>query len=251
MLKINHSNKLFVATVYTESKLNNLWYDLQIKFLESTTDEYDFGIYSSGADISLFKSNHLIKHVEKREKFEHCKGLNFLLNYAIKKKYKSILFLDSDCFPILSKWQEKIEDEMIGFNVASVIRPENLDLFPHPCACYIKNINNSMKFIHKKKVNLIGVEFNDLEFNENKFYPLLRSNAVNLDPILCGIYKNFFYHHGAGSRKIGKKYNEGRCRGYFYGKTDMDSTSNYAIQRLQSDPELFIEYLNKYKFFAS
>jgi hypothetical protein len=41
----------------------------------------------------------------------------------------------------------------------------------------------------------------NLEVNVNAFYPLLRNNAINIDPKFFAIYKSFFCHHGAGSRK--------------------------------------------------
>ena len=35
-----------------------------------------------------------------------------------------------------------------------------------------------------------------------EYYPIVRSNKVNLHPLYFGIYENLIYHHWAGSRRM-------------------------------------------------
>lgn len=242
---LKSEGQLLVGSVYSESTNNNLWYKLQKNFIEKNTDNFKFVIYANGADLSLFDQDDVIKYYPQKQKFGHRDGLNFIVQYAQQNNFKNLLILDSDCFPIMENWQKNLEKEMKSFSVASVVRTEFLDTFAHPCACYIKNVyKNNIKFCYKQKINLIGVEYCDIELNVQNFFPLLRSNLVNIDPKFFAIYKGFFYHHGAGSRNIFQASND-RTRGYFSTPIDYQEKNDYVIKMLDTDPYEFIKYLNE------
>ncbi len=93
------------------------------------------------------------------------------------------------------------------------IRTDNLDITPHPCALFIKGqyIKEHLFFFRRPSVagifNFIGEEVHDIGTgfktrvnNKQVFYPLMRSNFLNVHPMLAAIYGDTFYHHGAGSR---------------------------------------------------
>jgi hypothetical protein len=252
-------SELLIGSVYykSESANNKLWYSLQQKFISKNTNSFDFVVYSNYVDQKIFDPDHIIYAIDGPiKKALHGHGLNFIINYAIKKNYKKLLLLDSDCFPILNDWQEKLEKDMDDFLVAAIVRCEKLDLFLHPSACYIRDLSKTkIKFSYVEISNLISSKFTELSGNIDikKFYPLLRSNAVNINPLLFGVYKNMFYHHGAGSYTVDPvKYNKGGpMKGYYgkgyYGMKNYKSINEIILKKLESEPELFIKYLSEYK----
>ena len=257
MLKFpKKKSELLIGSVYYKSANNKLWYSLQQKFISKNTNSFDFVVCSNYVNQKIFDPDHIIYAIDGPiKKALHGDGLNFIINYAIKKKYKKLLLLDSDCFPVLDNWQGILEKDMEEFLVAAIVRCEKLDLFLHPSACYIKDLPKAeIYFSYVEISNLITSKFIELSGNIDigNFYPLLRSNAININPLLFGIYKNMFYHHGAGSYTVDPiKYNSGPMKGYFgkgyYGMKNYKSINEIVLKKLKSEPDVFIKYLSEYK----
>ena len=73
------------------------------------------------------------------------------------------------------------------------------------------------------------------------FYPLLRSNRVNLHPIMAGIYSNIFYHHSCGSRGFSHR---GFHEGYYKHYEDkLGANPRKLTQMLFENPNQFINNL--------
>lgn len=120
-----------------------------------------------------------------------------------------LLFIDGDAFPIAP-----IDASVLGgAPLTAVRRDENLhDRQPHPCFClttvgFWQSIGGDWEKGHHWTIaggqqvsdvggNLLGL----LEGAGIEWRPLLRSNRVDLDPLLFGIYGDVVYHHGAGFR---------------------------------------------------
>lgn len=258
MLKFpKKKSELLIGSVYYKSANNKLWYSLQQKFISKNTNSFDFVVCSNYVNQKIFDPDHIIYAIDGPiKKALHGDGLNFIINYAIKKKYKKLLLLDSDCFPVLDNWQGILEKDMEEFLVAAIVRCEKLDLFLHPSACYIRDLPKAeIYFSYVELSNLISSKFIELSGNIDigNFYPLLRSNAININPLLFGIYKNMFYHHGAGSYTVDpiKYNNSGPMKGYFgkgyYGMKNYKSINEIVLKKLKSEPDVFIKYLSEYK----
>jgi hypothetical protein len=96
--------------------------------------------------------------------------------------------------------------------LAAVRRDENAgDVQPHPCFCVTTvGLWNEISGDWRPGAWLTaeGVEAQDvggrllsiLGERSIDWRPILRSNAVNLHPVLYGIYEGHVYHHGAGFR---------------------------------------------------
>jgi hypothetical protein len=120
-----------------------------------------------------------------------------------------LVFLDGDAFPIAPVGPGLLG----GTPLCAVRRDENLgDRQPHPSFCvttvgFWTGIGGDWRRGYEwtsatgERVtdvggNLLGI----LTETGTDWRPLLRTNAVDLDPLWFGIYGDVVYHHGAGFR---------------------------------------------------
>jgi hypothetical protein len=138
------------------------------------------------------------------DRIQHMSGLCDLSNYAKENRhrFRSFLALDSDCFPI-TEWEQNLSMKMVEYSkdIACIVRPENLDVFAHPAAVYTMN-SSLLNFGLVETTNLLGDRVVDSGCRISSFFPMLRTNRLNLHPLSFGVYYNMFYHHGAGSRRM-------------------------------------------------
>lgn len=122
-----------------------------------------------------------------------------------------IVFLDGDAFPIrpIGAWLLELLSQA---PIAAVRRDENAgDIQPHPCFCvstvgFWRTIGGDWRpgpwrtadGRHASDVG--GKLLENLRQRASTWRPILRSNSVNLHPVLYGIYERRIYHHGAGFR---------------------------------------------------
>jgi len=91
---------------------------------------------------------------------------------------------------------------------AAPVRTENYDLFPHPCAFYLRRpMLEHIDFNFSQVPSLMGYATADVGSamprsleGEPIWLPLIRTNRWNPHPLAAAIYGHLFYHHGAGSR---------------------------------------------------
>ena len=226
--------KILVGSVFSDHERSSDWYNLQINFLNKTTN-FDHVVHSNNCNIN-FHSSTVVSKGENNHIWgskNHVYGLNKLLDYFKTQDYEYYLILDCDCFPIVP-WVDKLLDKMNDFEIASIVRTENLDLFAHPSMNFFKrSALNYLKYDLLKNANLLGNITEDTSFDA-KFFPLLRTNKVNLHPILCGIYFNLFYHHGASVAAVTAAYHGQASRYYSYNKNDEQTISNNSLDKLLS-----------------
>ncbi len=122
-----------------------------------------------------------------------------------------LVFLDGDAFPVrpIGPW---LRDLLSVHPLAAVRRDENAgDLQPHPCFCvttvgFWNEIGGDWRA--GTWVTSEGLEASDvggrllatLRARSAPWRPILRSNQVDLHPVLYGVYERRVYHHGAGFR---------------------------------------------------
>jgi hypothetical protein len=220
-----------------------------MEHLLKTTYNFDHMVYLNGVDNFYIESQ--IIEVNSSPQISpqngHIRGLNFIVNYFNNHpEYDTLLLLDNDCFPFQKNWQDKLS-KIGNFKVAAAVRFENLDTFAHPCIFYVKKpAALTLKFDNFPQTNILGHQFNDVGSNVEKFFPLIRTNRINYHPILCGIYWDCFYHHGAGSRST-----EFRVFHYQYlnQSSDIKSKEIKLFNRLIKNPNLFIAQLQEKKSF--
>ncbi len=69
-----------------------------------------------------------------------------------------------------------------------------------------------------------------------KVYTLVRSNCLNIHPLLCGVYFDMFYHHGCGS---GREFLV-RSQPYWAHAVEEDIDVNALTTQLMENPSDFI-----------
>ncbi|MDA0991556.1 MAG: hypothetical protein O3A51_12490, partial [Verrucomicrobia bacterium] len=145
----------------------------------------------------------------------HPTKLNILADIAMHQAASDddiLLFLDGDAFPI-APLDAVIRQQLARDPLMAIQRLENDgDVHPHPSFCattvrFWKSIPNGWQRGYRwqtrggRTVSDVGGNILErLETDKLNWYPLLRSNRVNLHPVWFGIYDNLIYHHGAGFR---------------------------------------------------
>lgn len=230
--------KLLVASIYTLVSKANGWFEIQNKFLDLTTKDYDFGIFCNNIDPRYFPSDALIigrhdnddlkKYFDNKEYQPDDEDLGWheryhydirvayfkIMDYFREHtgEYENFLLIDSDIFPVHPHWQYVLTKRMEATNrwYAALLRGETFENYPWLGCFYIRG-----QYIHedipdwfpRKHENLWGTKYREFGTCRNKthcdgesiWYPLIRSNVVNLHPLRFGIYNHLFYHHLKGS----------------------------------------------------
>lgn len=205
--------KLLIVSTYGQDAVED-WFDLQTYFIEKHTKDFDFGVFLHDIkDEEPFYNCKIIGRTSGDLLYRLPEMFHQIYNYFRSNKYENYLLLDSDCFPIRDDWYENLLTLIGDRYYAAPVRTDNLDITPHPCALFIRgdHIDKHLFFFRRPSVgiskNLIGEEIQDIgtgfktEYEDKPiFYPLIRSNFININPMVAAIYGDTFYHHGAGSR---------------------------------------------------
>jgi hypothetical protein len=148
-----------------------------------------------------------------------------------------LMFLDGDAFPIADPLP-LIEGALERAPLVAVRRDENLDdRQPHPSFCVTtvgtwRSLPGDWSPGHRWQgpegrrptdvgANLLRV----LELTGTPWVPVLRSNRIHMDPLLCAIYGEAIYHHGAGFRR------GGASKSHYYSAPKAISAPDVAIVR--------------------
>lgn len=150
----------------------------------------------------------------------HYLKLNFLtdkvLNDSNTKDTDILLYLDGDSFPI-APLDNFIETKLKRYELCGVQRLENgFDIQPHGCFTlttvklfkrfdkYIWDNGYAWSNLHTDsfRTDVGGELLRKLIEHRIDWYPLHRTNTVNIHPVCFGIYDDLIYHHGAGFRGV-------------------------------------------------
>lgn len=252
--------KTLIASVYyfdgKNNEENKLWFNLQKRFIKKNTFSYDFAVLLNGCeDDSMFKGCEIIDRIDRSL---HKNAIQRVIEYFRANEYDSYCLLDSDCFPISKNWPMKLRNHLTenGLWYASVSRVENGETFPHPAAQFINKeyIHDSIFDYQEDVVSTdlnTGETFRDTGTCNQKrdsegkmiWYSLLRTNRVNVHPLLCGIYGDYFYHHGMGSRWPKNRCYRGMKIYESYGMKANPKNVEYTFDNIRANPEEFINYL--------
>lgn len=157
-------------------------------------------------------------------KFDYCAPVKGVLDHASKLNALAsvacasapdedvLLFCDSDAFPVRDM-TDYIRQGLDRWPLIAVQRLENAgDMQPHPCfaittAGLWRRVNGDWRAgptwnnAFGETVTDVGANLlRSLSLNDVPWGKMLRSNRVNLHPLLFAVYAGMVYHHGAGSR---------------------------------------------------
>lgn len=263
------SHKLLVGSVFTDDSLvQQHWLDLQLRFLEITTESFEHvAVLWKRQGNAFFERTTVIEpqtHYAASE--AHIRGLTYLLYYFTERmeEFDHFLILDSDAFPIKQGWVLELIAAMEpkpvmdtdgtvlletghNYDLAMPIRAENLERRLHACVLFVKDRASlpKMTFDYVKVGNdLLGQPEEDVALTEGSsrqysVYPLMRSNQCSVHPLACGVYYDMFYHHCCGS---GREFN---LRANQYWLSSIQATADMAqfTKSLMSDPSGFVSKL--------
>lgn len=202
---------LHIATVHHGSPR---WIEIQARHLrEHISVSYRTWTSLQGIDPSWsVHFDHVIDQIG-----NHAGKLN---NLAVEISHQAqdddlIMFLDGDAFPI-SDPMPLIRDGLSRAPLIAVRRAENLDdRQPHPsfCVTTVKtwrelpgdwSMGHRWDGSHGTRPTDVGANLlRVLELTSTPWVDILRSNPEHLDPLVCAIYGDVIYHHGAGFRRGG------------------------------------------------
>ena len=195
--------------VVTVHFMDDRWIGPQLRFLKrNATEEHRVYACLNGIDPSWRNVFHSAHDLEG----SHAEKLNALARIVTDSGAAHddlLMFIDGDAFPIAPVSSDLLQ----GTPLAAVRRDEHQhDCQPHPCFClttvgFWNSINGDWGKGHTWTTsegnqvsdvggNLLGI----LEHAGVAWRPLLRTNRIDLDPLLFGIYDHVAYHHGAGFR---------------------------------------------------
>ena len=199
---------IYVATVHW---VDPKWVEPQRRYLEACLDA-PFRVFANLQGVEDRRHDARFDFVT-RSDGTHPAKLNELAAEisAQAEAGDLIIFLDGDTFPVrpLNAWMAELLSE---HPLAAVRRDENAgDVQPHPCFCvtsvgFWNDIGGDWR--PGTWLTAEGVEAEDvggallsiLEERSIEWRPILRSNAVDLHPVLYAVYEHHVYHHGAGFR---------------------------------------------------
>jgi hypothetical protein len=201
---------IHIATVHWRDES---WIDVQLGYLRRNVTE-PFQIYAWLNEVPG-DHRHKFHYVNTEAVKQHAVKLNILANLICFDSNRAddlIMFLDGDAFPI-GDIVPFVRQKLQQYPLVAVQRLENNgDIQPHPCFCvttvgFWKRIGGDWKqgYAWKDRQgkpvtdvggNLLGI----LRREEVDWYPMHRSNRVNLHPLWFGIYDGVIYHHGAAFR---------------------------------------------------
>lgn len=201
---------IYIATVHWKT---DKWIDIQLSYLKRFIKP-DFRVFAFLNSLPLDHS-HKFYYSSTEDITSHAIKLNLLADLIIQNSTSDddwIIFLDGDAFPI-GDIIEFGETYLEHHPLLAVRRDEHLgEKQPHPCFClttvkFWKEIMGDWNSGYEWKRNdgnyITDVGGNLLKILEEKkinWFPLLRTNKINLNPLLFGVYDDLIYHHGAGFR---------------------------------------------------
>lgn len=199
-----------VATVHWQDAS---WIDIQHDYLRRNIAE-PFRVYAWLNEIPG-DHRHKFHYVNTEAVQQHAIKLNILADLIYFDSNRDddwIIFLDGDAFPI-GNIVEFIRRKFEKYPLVAVQRLENNgDLQPHPCFCattvgFWKQVGGDWKMGYtwtdpqgKPMTDVGGNLLGIMQREKLDWYPMHRSNRVNLHPLWFGVYDGMIYHHGAGFR---------------------------------------------------
>ena len=201
---------IHVLTVHWRS---DHWIDIQLQYLH----RHLRGPIATYEFLNEVRGDHLNKFdfVFDEPIKSHALKLNRHAEEACSRaRYESdvLVFLDGDAFPI-ADLGAYLDGKLSAYPLVAVRRTENLgDCQPHPSFAATtvgvwRRIGGDwregfswMTTDGRRTTDVGGNLLGILSAQSIPWYPMQRSNRVDLHPVFFGIYDGIVYHHGAGFR---------------------------------------------------
>jgi len=247
---------LHILTIHFKDK----WVDIQKNQLKKHISE-EYKVYTrlgENYDTHKHKFDGAIEG-----KGHWTESMKLLLKFIEKNANSDdkVLLLDSDAFPISSNISNFMDLALQKAPFVSCEEPEhekdNTREIPHPMFMLFKAKHILDGDISKYLSKIMDIDSSGtwwagllkwLSKNDYSYYPIKRSNKINLHPLYFGIYDNLIYHHWAGSRKMITRPDRRRAK---KSGESLDSIaeenhkmSAKVFKKIENELDTFIEYLS-------
>lgn len=230
--------KLGICCVYFYGPDSGWLLDLQLRYIASTLDGYDYTVYAAANRLQpeLRRTLEATPHVRivplpayvggarmNEGSFEHAFYLDLLLREAAADGCTHLSAVDCDSFPVLPDWPKVLLQRMGSIRFAAVLRSEELETYlPHPSGVFMDRtflLEHAPRLFPPKSEILSNASFREflqetgqrtdtgigygyaLWKSNEPWLRLTRSNRRNPHFLIAGIYGDIFFHLGAFSRR--------------------------------------------------
>lgn len=214
------------------------WIEVQRRYLDRFLSE-PFAVYGSLEGVDEAELGRFFEVVVP-SLGNHAGKLNLLGRVMVEDSAPDdlLVFLDGDAFPIadpVGPCRRLLQEHAL----VAVQRLENHgDSQPHPCFCVVRadtwaSLPGDWSSGHPFREGRTDVGANLgwlLERRGLTWAPLLRSNTVDLHPLLFGVYGRLVYHHGAGFRGMKPP---GKGRTTWEAKQPQTTQARAAMDKMQ------------------
>jgi hypothetical protein len=196
------------------------WIDIQLRYLKRHTRE-PYRVYASFDGIGerhRARFDQVLEHgdveTEERPGVRIALKLNLLTEEMVRQADRDdlLVFMHGDAFPI-AEWVDPVRTMIAESSLAAVQSIEDLAPIPHWSFCATtaglwtriggtwSRSRTGSTDVRGNEIYDTGVELADrLDHHGIAWYPIPRTNGVDLHPVFFGIYGDIVYHHGAGFR---------------------------------------------------
>lgn len=202
---------IHIATVHW---MNEIWIDIQLKYLEKYFNDYNYRIHAflNGIDPTPYEDR--IHTIRTDPIVAHIKKLDWLADYicGIASPEDIILFIDGDAFPI-ADIGAYLKEHLSYAPLVAVQRLENNgDPQPHPSFCattvrFWKEIDGTWEQGPRWRTSGGRTRTDTgarlwliLKKKGTDWVKMLRTNRFDMHPLWFGVYEDLVYHHGAAFR---------------------------------------------------
>jgi hypothetical protein len=237
-----------------ENPSEGKWLSLSLRKITEHTKWPNYKIYIWNNDPQDEPVSKLVKetphavlfNARSDDKMEHVHAvpLQKLYEKARKDRAKYIVTFDTDAFPLKDGWIRYLVQQLDEATViAGVWRDEleTIEPYVHPsCLCtsvdFLEKYNirfDSVDTVTDKNVDTLS-HFSDIAVRNGKnLFKLCRSNKNQLHHYMGGVYDDWIYHQGAGSRKGVFFWGEERTDEVFQRNSRIRRALNVLVFRYQ------------------
>ena len=231
------------------------WVNIQLEYLANNIKQ-PHKIYTILGENYQEHKDKFYYAVEGRHKhYDALQKLHKVLDDEDIKDDDIVIVLDSDAFPIVPI-DDYLQTKLTEYEFLAISAPEhNYKPTPiQPFECFyafkyefFKKYDFRFKFkpgIHKNWIDWMINWFKD---NSIEWYPLNRTNKINLHSLYFGIYDDIIYHHWAGSRNPISRPDRTRMEVFNLSESSIVqeniNNSKRVFNQIQNQPQDFFNYL--------
>tara|TARA_Y100001938_G_C8065656_1_gene420023 strand:- start:410 stop:1168 length:759 start_codon:yes stop_codon:yes gene_type:complete len=231
------------------------WVDIQLEHLTNNIKQPHKVYTILGENYEKHKDKFYYAEEGRHKHYDALQKLHKVLDDEDIKDDDIVIVLDSDAFPIVPV-DDYLQTKLAEYEFLAISAPEhNYEPTPiQPFECFyafkyefFKKYGFWFKFEPGIHMNWIDWMIDWFDDKSIEWYPLNRSNKINLHSLYFGIYDDVIYHHWAGSRNpIARpdriRMDKENLSELFVAQENINN-SKKVFNQIQNQPQDFFSYL--------